>query len=75
MTAQPGNGNGRRTLTQASLDAGLALSRSMATQPVLLGLLVVLIVVTGAFFIIAREERKARHAEIAMILDRCVPSR
>jgi hypothetical protein len=68
----PENGNSRRTLTQAGLNAGLALTRSIAEQPIMIGLLLVLLVITGAFFVIAREERKARHAEVAMILDRCV---
>jgi hypothetical protein len=65
----------RRTLVEAAVNGSLALTRSIAAQPIMVGLLFVLVVVTGAFFVIAREERRARHAEVAMILDRCVPSR
>jgi hypothetical protein len=65
----------RRTLAEAAVNGSLALTRALAHQPVMIGLLLVLIVITGAFFLIAREERRARHAEVAMILDRCVPSR
>lgn len=63
-----------RDLKSTASDVATTLAGSLKTQPFIVGLLIVNVVFVAAMFIAIREARLQEHAEMRLLLERCIPN-